>query len=186
MIGMFCNFNFFIMKIFFLKRRQQYVGRPLFSKIDSNTNKIFLATDQRLLVALNKKSGNIIWRKIFENNNFGDINYVLWANKEIVVVNSNGRHVQAFNYNHGYLTLEFPLFSNNSADLKFVILRIKKKKKNFNFFFLYNFRYYGFESKIESEAYYLTNGYEICYLNSKDKSCTDLPTEFVHLEIVYF
>ncbi len=38
-------------------------------------------------------------------------------------------------------------------------------------------RYNGFESIIESEAYYLTNGHEICYLNSKDKSCTQLPTE---------
>ena len=93
----------------------------MFSRIDSNKNKIFLATDQRLLVALNKKTGNIVWRKIFENNDLGDINHVIWGNKEIIVVKSNGKHVQAFNYNHGYLTLEFILFNKNINNLKLVL-----------------------------------------------------------------
>lgn len=39
--------------------RQQYVGRPLFSKIDLNKNKIYLATDKNLICSLNRKNGEI-------------------------------------------------------------------------------------------------------------------------------
>ncbi len=46
-------------KNFLFKRRQQYVGRPLFSHIDSNLNRVYLATDQNVLTALNMKTGNI-------------------------------------------------------------------------------------------------------------------------------
>lgn len=39
--------------------RQQYVGRPTFSHFDQNMGKVFLATDQNLLAAINSKNGNI-------------------------------------------------------------------------------------------------------------------------------
>lgn len=60
----------------------------------------------------------LVWRKIFENNELGDVNHVLWAKNEIVLINGNGKHIQTFNYNHGYVTREFSLFKNNSESLK--------------------------------------------------------------------
>ena len=35
------------------------MGRVLFSRIDSATNRVYLATDQNVLAALNLKTGNI-------------------------------------------------------------------------------------------------------------------------------
>lgn len=40
-------------------RRQQYVGRPFDAQIDLVSNKLYLATDQNLLGAINIKTGSI-------------------------------------------------------------------------------------------------------------------------------
>ena len=51
--------NFCFAKFYLKKRRQQYVGRALFSQIDTESNRVYLATDQNVLTALNLKTGNI-------------------------------------------------------------------------------------------------------------------------------
>jgi hypothetical protein len=40
-------------------RRQQFVGRPLFSHIDFTGKKFYVATENNVLSALNIKTGNI-------------------------------------------------------------------------------------------------------------------------------
>ena len=93
-------------------RRQQYVGRPLFSHVDYGSKKFFVATDQNLLSSLNIKNGNIAWRKIFESNSNGKIDFVLWGAKEILVITGNGKRIQSFNYNNGFANWEYILFSS--------------------------------------------------------------------------
>jgi hypothetical protein len=44
--------------------RQQYVGRPLFSKIDLNKNRVYLATNKNLICSLNRINGEISELKV--------------------------------------------------------------------------------------------------------------------------
>lgn len=136
--------------------RQQHVGRPIFSHIDFNTKKFYAATDQNLLSALNIKTGNIAWRKIFESNAYGKVNYVLWGSAEIVVITGNGQKVQSFDYNNGFANWEYVLFNRNELqDKKFV----------------------GIESKKEAETFYFIDGKQICYVGFKEKICVDMPLD---------
>lgn len=51
------RYFFFFSKL--IKRRQQYIGKPIFTQIDTNLNKLFVATDQNVLACLNLRKGNI-------------------------------------------------------------------------------------------------------------------------------
>lgn len=134
--------------------RQQFVGRPLSSHIDLTTKKFFVATDQNLVGALNIKNGNIAWRKMFESNDLGKIDFVLWGSTEIVVITGDGQRVQSFNYNNGFANWEYVLFN-------------RKANKKFN----------GIESKKEKGVFYLTDGKQICNVGFKEKICVDLPID---------
>ena len=95
------------------------------------------------------------WRKVFETNTNGQIDHVIWGVKEAVLISGNGTRVQAFSYNNGFANWEYTLFNPKPAASRFKI--------------------FGIESKQESEVYFITNGYQACYINHKDKACIDLP-----------
>jgi hypothetical protein len=136
--------------------RHQYVGRPNFSHIDTSMNKLFVGTDRNVLAALNLESGKIAWRKIFETNSNGNIENILWAQKEIVVVTGAGKRIQGFGYKHGFATWEYTLFNDLVTDSAKII---------------------GIESKQDKDSYYFTNGVQLCYVGIKDKACVDLPLD---------
>lgn len=136
--------------------RQQHVGRPRFSHIDYASKKLFVGSDQNLLGSLNIKSGKIAWRKIFESNENGKIDHVLWGTKEILVVTGSGQRIQSFNYVNGFVNWEYQLFN----------------KKEF-----LNKKFVSIESKRENENFYLTDGKQLCQVGFKEKICVDLPTD---------
>ncbi|CAF0712899.1 unnamed protein product [Brachionus calyciflorus] len=135
--------------------RQQYIGRPLYTKIDTNLNRLFIASEQNALACVNLKSGNIVWRKVFEIGEAGQIDHVIWALKEIVVVSNNGQRVQGFDYNRGFATWEYSLFGEQTQKQK--ILSVVSKK--------------------EKESYYLANNKHLCLVGSREKICIELPTD---------
>jgi hypothetical protein len=134
--------------------RQQHIGKPLFSHIDYSTRKFYIASDQNLLGALNIKTGNIVWRKIFESNDLGKIDHVLFGTNEIVVITGNGHRVQSFNYNNGFANWEYILFNKNE---------------------IFDKQFSAIESKREKETFYMTDGKQICHAGFKEKICVDLP-----------
>lgn len=135
------------------------VGKPSFSYIDFSSKKFYVATENNVLSALNIKSGNIAWRKIFESNEMGRVDHVLWGSNEILAVTGNGRRVQSFDYNNGFANWEYTLFNKwELTDKKFA----------------------GFESKREAGRFYVTDGKQICHLSLKEKTCIDLPSELVY------
>lgn len=136
--------------------RQQHVGKPLYSHVDFLGKKFFVATDQNLLSALNIKNGNIAWRKIFESNENGKIEHVLWGTNEIIVITGNGQKIQSFNYANGFANWEYVLFNKND---------------------LISRKFSGIESKRESESFYFTDGHQLCYLGFKEKICIDVPKD---------
>lgn len=136
--------------------RQQYVGKPSFSHIDFSSKKFYVATENNVLSALSIKSGNIAWRKIFESNEIGHIDFVLWGSSEILVITGNGRRVQSFDYSNGFANWEYTLFNRwELMDKKFA----------------------GLESKRQSGRFYVTDGKQICLLSLKERTCIDLPSD---------
>jgi hypothetical protein len=131
---------------------------------------------------------SIVWRKIFENNENGIINYVLWSKTDGLLITGNGKYIKAFNYKHGYLKFEYNLFKNNSKHQQYALLLTYRLNKCNYFvqFVVLKKSFFGFESKIENNAYYFTNGYEVCYLNADDHFCTDLPTEYACMRLAEF
>jgi hypothetical protein len=155
-------FLLLFLNLYFKKnqRRQQYIGRPVSSFVDANKNRLYIGSDQHALACLNMKTGNIVWRKVFESNKNGNIEQVFWGKKEILVLNENGLRLQAFDYTHGFSNWEYLIFNDRSH---------LKAQKNVQFTIV--------ESSQESESYYLTNGYQLCYVSLKDKACVDLPSD---------
>ena len=59
----------------------------------------------------------LAWRKIFESNPKGKVEFVLWGLKETLVVTSGGTRVQAFNYINGFANWEYALFNNKPGSI---------------------------------------------------------------------
>lgn len=95
-----------------------------------------------------------MWRKVFESDDSGRIDYVLWSLKEILLVSNNGQRVQAFDYNNGFANWEYSLFNEQAQKQEIT----------------------GLESRKERDSFYLTNGNQICLLSNKEKICIDLPS----------
>lgn len=84
---------------------------------------------------------------------FGKINEVIWGANEIVVVTNNGQRVQAFDYNQGFAKWEYTLFKNNIPNVKISSI----------------------DSKYIKDSFYLTDGSVLCLINSREKTCIELP-----------
>ncbi len=44
----------------------------------------------------------------------------------------------------------------------------------------YHRNYYSFESNLIKDSYYISNGQELCYVNSKEVFCKEFPYEYIN------
>ncbi|XP_045520266.1 ER membrane protein complex subunit 1 isoform X1 [Pieris brassicae] len=93
--------------------RQTYVGRIKFSHFDtvSTAKKIIVATEENVLAALNLKTGQVVWRHVFENSSPGDIQLLHYSDGEKVttVTGSNPYLVRGWDPATGVLLWEWPI-----------------------------------------------------------------------------
>jgi ER membrane protein complex subunit 1 len=109
-------------------RRQKYIGKIRFSQFDQLTaDKAIVATEENVLAALSSKTGEILWRRIFETDNSrGDIKFLHVSREQRNVVNRNGDAdpfgvitvsghnpalVRGWDVNTGNLAWEWPLIA---------------------------------------------------------------------------
>ncbi|XP_041988804.1 ER membrane protein complex subunit 1 isoform X2 [Aricia agestis] len=91
--------------------RQTYIGRIKFAQFDtvSTAKKIIVATEENVLAALNMKTGQVVWRHVFETASSGNIQLLHVADKVTSVTGSNPYLVRGWDTNTGILLWEWSL-----------------------------------------------------------------------------
>ncbi|XP_035440755.2 ER membrane protein complex subunit 1 isoform X2 [Spodoptera frugiperda] len=101
--------------------RQTYVGRIKFSQFDtvSTAKKIIVATEENVLAALNLKTGQVVWRHVFESASTGNIQLLQITEKVVTVSGSNPYLVRGWNSATGVLQFEWSLTLQNDEQADF-------------------------------------------------------------------
>ncbi|KAJ9575487.1 hypothetical protein L9F63_007645 [Diploptera punctata] len=92
--------------------RQTYVGKLKFASFDttSTVKKVFVATEENVVAALNLKSGQIIWRHVLEKAEQGQIQFMNTDEEDIITVSGKNTVVaRLWDPQSGYLNSEFTL-----------------------------------------------------------------------------
>ncbi|XP_028044112.1 ER membrane protein complex subunit 1 isoform X1 [Bombyx mandarina] len=91
--------------------RQSYVGRIKFAQFDtvSTARKIIVATEENVLAALNLKTGQVVWRHVFESTSSGNIQLLHLSDQIITVTGSNPYLVRGWDLSTGVLIWEWGL-----------------------------------------------------------------------------
>ncbi|XP_045768003.1 ER membrane protein complex subunit 1 isoform X1 [Maniola jurtina] len=95
--------------------RQTYVGRIKFAQFDtvSTAKKIIVATEENVLAALNLKTGQVVWRHVFESASAGNIQLLHVGDKITTVTGSNPYLVRGWDPATGVLMWEWSLILQN-------------------------------------------------------------------------
>ncbi|CAG9787053.1 unnamed protein product [Diatraea saccharalis] len=100
--------------------RQSYVGRIKFAQFDtvSTAKRIIVATEENVLAALNLKTGQVVWRHVFESASSGNIQLLYVTEKVVTVTGSNPYLVRGWEPSTGVLLWEWSLTlqDNDQAD----------------------------------------------------------------------
>lgn len=163
------------MLILFFLRKRNHVGQLKFGYFDSATNdRIIVATEENVLASLNAKTGDIIWRQIFEKSPRGTIQLLHVSNdrKNVIVANSNSASsdvltvsgcnpsiVRSWNSNTGNLITEWTLTPNSP----------EKAEEGF-WFYNSNYLYHVipvWESHLEITGYHPSTGQQKMATTSK-------------------
>ncbi|RVE41979.1 hypothetical protein evm_013369 [Chilo suppressalis] len=101
--------------------RQSYVGRIKFAQFDtvSTAKKIIVATEENVLAALNLKTGQVVWRHVFESASTGNIELLHVAEKVVTVSGSNPYLVRGWDSATGVLLWEWSLTLQNNDRAEF-------------------------------------------------------------------
>ncbi|XP_063392150.1 ER membrane protein complex subunit 1 isoform X1 [Cydia fagiglandana] len=101
--------------------RQTYVGRIKFSQFDtvSTAKKIIVATEENVLAALNLKTGQVVWRHVFESASAGNIQLLHVSEKVVTVTGANPYLVRGWDSNTGILLWEWSLTLQNDDQAVF-------------------------------------------------------------------
>ncbi|XP_039750200.1 ER membrane protein complex subunit 1 isoform X2 [Pararge aegeria] len=95
--------------------RQTYVGRIKFAQFDtvSTAKRIIVATEENVLAALNLKTGQVVWRHVFESASSGNIQLLHVGEKITTVTGSNPYLVRGWDSASGVLMWEWTLALQN-------------------------------------------------------------------------
>ncbi|XP_075047264.1 ER membrane protein complex subunit 1 [Mixophyes fleayi] len=87
--------------------RQQYVGRLKFAALESGqgAKKLIAATEKNVIVALNSRTGDILWRHVDKDTSEGSIDTLLMYGQDAITV-SGGRVLRSWETNIGGLNWE--------------------------------------------------------------------------------
>uniref|UniRef100_A0A2A4K944 ER membrane protein complex subunit 1 n=1 Tax=Heliothis virescens TaxID=7102 RepID=A0A2A4K944_HELVI len=101
--------------------RQTYVGRIKYSQFDtvSTAKKIIVATEENVLAALNLKTGQVVWRHVFESTSTGNIQLLHVSDKVVTVTGSNPYLVRGWDSSTGVLIWEWSLTLQNDEQADF-------------------------------------------------------------------
>ncbi|XP_075975796.1 ER membrane protein complex subunit 1-like isoform X2 [Anticarsia gemmatalis] len=101
--------------------RQTYVGRIKFSQFDtvSTAKKIIVATEENVLAALHLKTGQVVWRHVFESASTGNIQLLHVTEKVVTVSGSNPYLVRGWDSATGVLLWEWSLTLQNEDHVDF-------------------------------------------------------------------
>ncbi|XP_017885451.1 ER membrane protein complex subunit 1 isoform X2 [Ceratina calcarata] len=109
--------------------KQNYVGKIRFAHFDtvSNTKKIIVATEENVIAAINLKSGQILWRRVLEKGEPGNILAIGGIQDgELVTVNGGvPAIVRAWDLATGNIIHEWPIAELNHGRIKDVKWYIK-------------------------------------------------------------
>ncbi|KAL4702027.1 hypothetical protein ACJJTC_014040 [Scirpophaga incertulas] len=132
--------------------RQTYVGRIKFSQFDtvSTARKIIVATEENVLAALNLKTGQVVWRHVFESASTGNIHLLHVSEKVVTVSGANPYLVRGWDSTTGVLLWEWSLTLQNNAQAEFSEWWVQKD--------MLVHMIPVFSSHIEVTTYYLMTG----------------------------
>ncbi|CAH2040810.1 unnamed protein product, partial [Iphiclides podalirius] len=101
--------------------RQTYVGRIKFSQFDtvSTAKKLIVATEENVLAALHLKTGQIVWRHVFESASSGNIQLLHVSDKVVTVTGSNPYLVRGWDSSTGVLIWEWSLTLQDNDHAEF-------------------------------------------------------------------
>ena len=87
--------------------RQQYIGnaKHVYFEQSTHSKRVFATTEENVLAALNARTGQIMWRKVFERKH-GVIETLLHSSNLLVTVSAEGRTVRSWDPNKGHLIWE--------------------------------------------------------------------------------
>ncbi|XP_077116422.1 ER membrane protein complex subunit 1 isoform X2 [Ranitomeya variabilis] len=87
--------------------RQQYVGRMKFAAVESGqgAKKLIAATEKNVIVALNSRTGDILWRHIDKDTAEGTVDALLMYGQDAITI-SGGRVLRSWEVNIGGLNWE--------------------------------------------------------------------------------
>ncbi|XP_069596853.1 ER membrane protein complex subunit 1 isoform X2 [Ranitomeya imitator] len=87
--------------------RQQYVGRMKFAAVESGqgAKKLIAATEKNVIVALNSRTGDILWRHIDKDSAEGAVDALLMYGQDAITI-SGGRVLRSWEVNIGGLNWE--------------------------------------------------------------------------------
>lgn len=92
--------------------RVLHVGNVKFAEFDmvSSIKKVFVATEENVIAALNLKSGSIMWRQVLEKNEHGKIHFMNITSDAIVTVSGNNPfNVRGWDLNGGFLLWDWSI-----------------------------------------------------------------------------
>ncbi|XP_037296873.1 ER membrane protein complex subunit 1 isoform X2 [Manduca sexta] len=101
--------------------RQSYVGRIKFAQFDtvSTAKKLIVATEENVLAALNLKTGQVVWRHVFESASTGNIQLLHVTEKVVTVTGANPYLVRGWDASTGVLLWEWSLTLQNDEHSEF-------------------------------------------------------------------
>ncbi|XP_072949893.1 ER membrane protein complex subunit 1 isoform X2 [Epargyreus clarus] len=101
--------------------RQTYVGRIKFAQFDtvSTAKKIIVATEENVLAALHLKTGEVVWRHVFETASAGNIQLLHVSDKVVTVTGANPYLVRGWNSGTGVLLWEWSMTLNDDEHSEF-------------------------------------------------------------------
>lgn len=76
-----------------------------FDQASHSSKRVFVSTEANVLAALNARTGQIVWRKVFERQD-GVINKLLHSSKLLLTVSGNGRVVRSWDPLYGNILWE--------------------------------------------------------------------------------
>lgn len=98
--------------------RQQYIGNTKQAYFEQSTHskRVFASTEENVLAALNARTGQIMWRKVFERDD-GIIESLLHSSNLLATVSASGRTARSWDPNKGHLIWESTIQTKVGDDI---------------------------------------------------------------------
>ncbi|UJR35326.1 hypothetical protein I4U23_028087 [Adineta vaga] len=97
-----------------------------------STNRIIVASRDNVIASLDLSSRKIGWRKVFEANEYGTIDRIIWYDQEGVIVTGHGRRVRALRYADGLEVWQLAAASSTNLNEEIISKNCQVIKNRFD------------------------------------------------------